>query len=103
MKFNIPDKAYEDIVKFAEKWGTERVILFGSRARGTHRERSDIDIAVSGGNFSEFYWDVEDNARTLLCFDIVNTDSGISGELQKEIDRDGRILYERNDVQGERE
>ncbi len=93
--FNIPRNAYEDIVAFAKVHGLQRVILFGSRARGTHSERSDIDIAVSGGNFSGFYWDIDEKARTLLMFDIASLDRGISEELQREIERDGVIIYEK--------
>ena len=95
MNFNIPRNTYEDIVTFAKFHGLQRVILFGSRARGTHGERSDIDIAVSGGNFSGFYWDIDEKARTLLMFDIIDLDKGISEELQKEIQRDGVIVYEK--------
>lgn len=54
MKNNIPPRAYEDIIDFADLHGVRRVILFGSRARGTSGERSDIDIAVSGGHFGAF-------------------------------------------------
>lgn len=95
MSFNIPRNAYEDIAAFAELHGLQRIILFGSRARGTHGERSDIDIAVSGGNFSGFYHDIDEKARTLLMFDIVDLDRGISEELQKEIQRDGVVVYEK--------
>ena len=78
----------------AKKNKIKKVILFGSRARGTHKERSDIDLAVSGGNAGEFYSDLEDDAWTLLMFDVVDIDNGISEELKKEIDRDGVVIYE---------
>lgn len=69
--------------------------LFGSRARGDNSERSDIDIAVSGGDFTKFYYDVEEDVWTLLSFDIVNVDNHISDELRLEIERDGVVLYEK--------
>ena len=34
-----------------DKHSVKKVILFGSRARGDNTERSDIDIAVYGGDF----------------------------------------------------
>ena len=46
MNGNLPDKVFEEIVWAAEKCKVQKVILFGSRARGTNGERSDIDIAV---------------------------------------------------------
>lgn len=58
MKYNLPERVIKDITVLADKHGVEKVILFGSRARGTHSERSDIDIAVSGGDFDAFYWDI---------------------------------------------
>ncbi len=94
MKHNIPDRVLMDIERFAKINGVKKVILFGSRARGTHSEKSDIDLAVSGGDVLNFYYDLEEKAWTLLLFDVVNLDKGISEELQKEIDRDGAILYE---------
>lgn len=78
MKYNIPDKVLKDIISIAEKCDIEKIILFGSRAKGTHKERSDIDIAVSGGNFNKFYWMINENTWTLLMFDIVELDRGIS-------------------------
>lgn len=94
MKYNLDKRACDDIIRIAKKNGIKKVILFGSRARGTNSERSDIDLAVSGGNALDFYYDVEEEAWTLLMFDVVELDRGISDELRAEIDRDGVILYE---------
>jgi predicted nucleotidyltransferase len=69
--------------------------LFGSRAKGNCTEKSDVDIAVSGGNFDQFYFDVQENMHSLLSFDIINLDQGISEELRKEIRKDGITLYEK--------
>ena len=96
MKYNIPDRVIKDIFTFARKCAVQKVILFGSRARGTHTERSDIDIAVSGGNYDSFYWEIKENVHSLLTFDIVDLDSGISEELKREIEKDGVIIYEEN-------
>lgn len=94
MKYNIPDRVIKDISAFARKWGVQKVILFGSRARGMHTERSDIDIATRGGDFDAFYWEMKENVHSLLTFDIVNLDLGVSEELIQEIEKDGVIIYE---------
>ena len=68
MKYNLPERVIKDISKFAKKYSIEKVILFGSRARGTNTERSDIDIAVYGGDFDPFYWDIKEKVHSLLMF-----------------------------------
>ena len=95
MKYNLPDRVLRELSSFAQKYSITKIILFGSRARGTNTERSDIDIAVYGGNFDGFYWDVKEKINSLLMFDIVQADSSISDELIKEIEKDGVVIYER--------
>ena len=95
MKYNLPDRVLRDITRFAKMHSITRVILFGSRARGTNTERSDIDIAVYGGDFDSFYWDIKENVHSLLMFDVVEVDAGISEELEEEIRKDGVIIYEK--------
>ncbi|MCC8081179.1 MAG: nucleotidyltransferase domain-containing protein [Lachnospiraceae bacterium] len=71
-------------------------MLFGSRARGTYTSKSDIDLAVSGGDASAFYLDLEDFAHTLLTFDVVDFDNKeISMELKSEIEKEGIVIYEK--------
>ncbi|MDE7292490.1 MAG: nucleotidyltransferase domain-containing protein [Treponemataceae bacterium] len=94
MTYNLDKRVEDDIIRIAKKSNVKKVILFGSRARGTNSERSDIDLAISGGNALEFYYDVEEEARTLLMFDVVDLDKGISEKLQAEIKKDGVVLYE---------
>ena len=92
---SIPKRITKDVSAFAVKHGVQKIILFGSRARGDHTERSDIDIAVSGGDFDAFYWDVKENIHSLLTFDIVNMDDNISDDLKEEITKDGVTIYEK--------
>ena len=95
MKYNLPERVLRDISSIARKHSVTKVILFGSRARGTNTERSDIDIAVYGGDFDSFYWDIKENVHSLLMFDVIEADSSISEELKKEIEKDGVVLYEK--------
>ena len=55
MKIDIPDVVLKDIALFAENNSVDKVVLFGSRARGINTERSDVDLAVYGGDFDSFY------------------------------------------------
>ena len=95
MKHNLPDRVLRELSSFAKKYSITKIILFGSRARGTNTERSDIDIAVYGGDFDSFYWDVKEKIHSLLMFDIVQADTPISDELKQEIEKDGVIIYEK--------
>ena len=38
----------EEICDIARKYNVQKVILFGSRARGDFKTKSDIDLAVQG-------------------------------------------------------
>ncbi len=91
----IRETVLRQIAAFAKEYSVKQVILFGSRARGDHRERSDIDLAVSGGNFPAFALDVDEETDTLLKYDFVNLDAAVQPELLAEIQKDGRILYEK--------
>ena len=69
--------------------------LFGSRARGDYRERSDIDLAVYGGKVEKFWLDVEEDVPTLLKFDVIDMNKPISRELIDSIEKEGIIIYEK--------
>lgn len=91
------NRIFSEIRQLAEQYEAKKVVLFGSRARRTHHEKSDIDLAVYGcGNFRDFSFDVEEKVRTLLKFDLVNMDGSVSEELGKEILRDGIVIYEKD-------
>ena len=95
MNYHLPERVMKEIGTFAKAHSVEKIILFGSRARGNNTERSDIDIAVYGGDFDHFYWDVKEKVHSLLMFDIVQADAAISDELKQEIGRDGVTIYEK--------
>jgi len=91
----IKPQVIEEIRELARKYDIERVILFGSRARGDFRRTSDIDIAVEGGNFERFALDVDEDTSTLLEFDIVNLNKEMQQELWDSIRMEGKTLYEK--------
>ena len=88
-------KVIEEIRQLARQYNVNKVILFGSRARGDFRRTSDIDLAVEGGDFPRFSLDIEEETSTLLEYDIVNLDEEIQQELRDSIRREGRVLYEK--------
>ena len=94
MNTGINPKVIEEIRALARQYGIEKVLLFGSRARGDYRRTSDIDLAVTGGDYLRFSLDVDEETSTLLCYDIVNLDGAVSEELRHSIDEEGIILYE---------
>lgn len=94
-KTGIKENVIRDICALAKKNNIGQVILFGSRARGDYGRASDIDLAVSGGNIARFALDVEEETLTPLKYDVINLDENIQEELQKNIEREGMVLYEK--------
>ena len=81
------------VIDTARKFGAAKVILFGSRARGDNRERSDIDIAVYGvskSNQAAFRSDIAD-IPTLLEFDIVFVSSETDKVLLNNIEKENKL------------
>lgn len=91
----IRPQVIDELQKIAQKYQVEKVILFGSRARGDFKRTSDIDLAVSGGNFARFALDVNEETSTLLEFDIVDLNREMQEELLKAILQEGKVIYEK--------
>lgn len=86
---------WKEICDLAKQYDVDRVILFGSRARGDYKKVSDIDLAVSGGDVSGFSISVDEETSTLLQYDIVNLDGSVQEELREAIEKEGKVLYEK--------
>lgn len=88
-------KVYKEIEQYGRKFAARKIVLFGSRARGTNTEKSDIDLAVFGcKEFIKLQDAIQEELWSLLRVDIINMEEDISPELEKEIERDGVVLYE---------
>ena len=85
----------EQLFALAERGGASRMVLFGSRARGDHRARSDIDLAVWGldGPASGRLRLALEELPTLLEFDLVCVDQETDRELLARILEEGVTLY----------
>lgn len=86
----IREQVIREICEIAKKYKVEKVILFGSRARGDFHRASDIDLAVKGGDFADFSLDVDEETSTLLMFDFVDLNQSIQQELRENIEREGK-------------
>lgn len=91
----IREQVIMEICEIAKRCQVDKVLLFGSRARGDFKRTSDIDLAVTGGDFLRFALDVEEETSTLLEFDIVDLDRCMQQELRDSIDKEGRVIYEK--------
>lgn len=84
---------------FSRYGGIERVILYGSRAMGTHRPGSDIDLTVTGDLGPGEVLMLENELDDLLLpqkIDLSLHRFIDNPELLAHIDRVGRTLYERS-------
>lgn len=84
----------QQIVSVLRKYlDPNRIIIYGSRARGDHDERSDIDIAVDHPRTKRlFLQEAEQEIPTLLRIDIVDLDEA-SEALRREIAKEGVVIY----------
>ncbi|MGN0468309.1 MAG: HI0074 family nucleotidyltransferase substrate-binding subunit [Acutalibacteraceae bacterium] len=90
------EKIYRLIAELGKKYNADRIVLFGSRARGDNRKRSDIDIAVfkmPNENQVQFAQEVN-RLPTLLNFDIVFISEKTSELLLKNINKDGVTIMD---------
>ena len=86
------DEVIRETARLCRNFGAKEVILYGSRDKGTARERSDIDVAVAGvNNFDELREQVED-LPTVYCVDLVYIDTCRNQLLLEDIRKYGRKI-----------
>lgn len=93
--YGLTEEVLNSVIELGKLHNVRRIILFGSRARGDYKERSDIDLAVYGGNTEEFSIDVDEIVPTLLKFDVVHMDKPVQTELVNSINHEGVTIYEK--------
>jgi predicted nucleotidyltransferase len=74
--------------------GVDAAILFGSRAKGTYKKGSDIDIAIklsdtSSTSLNEIHESLEENTPLPYFFDVIDYDTIQSKDLTDHINRVG--------------
>lgn len=78
----------------------DKVIIFGSRAKGTYSEGSDIDLAVVGENISfnqlmDINIQIED-LGLLYKVDVVDYNKHAEAPIGKHIRRVGKLFYQKD-------
>lgn len=96
--FGIPANIEEELINIAKILKLDRLILFGSRAKGTAWQRSDIDLAAPFPDAQSYFEFVEavEELPTLLMFDIVDLNSScIDLDVLQSIQEEGIMIYEK--------
>ena len=84
------EEVIQEVAKLCRDFHAKEVILYGSRARETARERSDIDIAVTGAENFELLVEEVEELPTLYSVDLVNMDTCKNELLLEDIRQYGR-------------
>lgn len=88
----------ERILPIARKYGVDRVILFGSMARGDADETSDYDFLISKGSLRsliQYMSFVSELESVLQCHVDVITDTSSDERIIQTAMQEGILLYER--------
>ena len=100
-RFGLEDKVIEDFKEIFKKYKEiDKVCIFGSRARGTYKETSDIDIALFGENLThtintKVYFDIE-SLYLVYKIDLLNFNSlKEEDKLKDNILKEGVEIYAR--------
>ena len=96
-QINLNKELLEEIINICKRHAEiEKVVLFGSRARGDNSPKSDIDLAIyANSNFSDFIEDMENNTRTLLEFDFSNMRTVKDDFFIDQVNKEGITIYEK--------
>lgn len=92
-------KSYDFFNQLCSLPFVEEVWLYGSRARGDYRDRSDIDLAIICPNARPSDWhqilDIVEDSDTLLKIDVVQFPDNLDESLKLNIQKDKVVLFKR--------
>ena len=86
------EEVISEVAKLCRNFHAKEVILYGSRAKGTARERSDIDITVTGVKNFDILEEKIEELPTLYSVDLLNMDTCRNDLLKEDIRQYGREI-----------
>lgn len=86
------EEVIEEVTMLCREFRAKKILLYGSRAKGTARERSDIDIAVTGVEDFDTLAEAVENLPTLYSVDLLNLDTCKNQLLLEDIKQYGREI-----------
>lgn len=99
MKYGLSNEHLQTIQRYlADEPAVDEAVLFGSRALGTYKEASDIDLAIKGESFdiwmaNSLKGKLEEETIIPYFFDIVAYQCIESKELLQQINEKGEVIY----------
>jgi len=96
--FGLSDKTVNDIKNIFSKYKqVEKVVIYGSRAKGNYRKGSDIDLSFFGENVNrDILYEIEENIEELYLpylFDMSIYKQIENKNLIEHINRIGKVFY----------
>lgn len=100
IQFGLSKKQLHLILRVINKFEEiEKVLIFGSRARGTNKPGSDIDLALVGDKLNSLLIirvsSALDDLPLPFLFDMINYNEIKNELLKKKIDAEAKLLFER--------
>ncbi|MEW6006731.1 MAG: nucleotidyltransferase domain-containing protein [bacterium] len=99
MNNELKERDLENIIKALKRFSQiEQAVIFGSRAKGSHKKGSDVDLAIKGKNISEktvkhLSFTLNEEIPLPYFFDVVHYESINNPDLIEHINRVGKIIY----------
>jgi uncharacterized protein len=103
-RFGLSDKDISEIIKTLIKQPkVESASIFGSRAKGTYTNGSDVDIALKGNELdfetlNQLSYLLNEETAMPYKFDLLNYDSIKEPALKEHIDRAGIEFYNSSSI-----
>lgn len=99
MKFGLSDTVLKELCDvFRRHTNIKKVLIFGSRAKGSYREGSDIDLAVIGDSIDynqilQILCEIDD-LELFYSIDLLDYQKKKGTPIGDHIDRVGQVFYE---------
>jgi predicted nucleotidyltransferase len=94
--FGLPKRTIDELIAyFKSKTNVEKVVIFGSRAKGTFHNGSDIDFAIFS-KIPDLKISAElDDLPTPYKFDVIDYNTLTHIGMKNSIDKDGKLFYQK--------
>ncbi|WP_438965229.1 nucleotidyltransferase domain-containing protein [Flavobacterium sp.] len=103
--FGLYPNSFKEIISIFQKYESiEKVIIYGSRAKGNHKEGSDIDLILFGtikhNELMQLLNELDESYIPYL-FDISIYNELQSESLIEHVNRVGKIFYQKTEINSE--